>query len=254
MNRDTGYCPLYRQLHAHRLISRRRAQRVGQVARDHLGDALGIGHDGDHVLWRQDLQHDGALWGCPSLCDHRFSEQRVQIPARRVQLQGMGLETCIIEQVPDDALLKTGALCGRGQEILELLKLLAYALGLFCELALEGGETTLGYLEIALDGGQRRLQFMAGQVEEFSDEQTQFLLRQCSGPRLGLLIPAVETVDDQRGLGCDGFDELDLLRRVPPLNTSFGDGKSANQLLLEKQGNHEQLLDAKICPVAGCAG
>jgi hypothetical protein len=151
MNRDTGYCSLYSQLHAHRLINRRRAQRFGQVARDHLGDALGIGHDGDHVLWRQALQHDGALWGCPSLCDHRFSEQRVQIPAGRVQLQGMGLEACIIEQVTDDALLKTGTLSGRGQGVLELLKLLAHSPGLFCELALERGETTLGYLEITLD-------------------------------------------------------------------------------------------------------
>src|SRR5258706_16475650 len=105
---------------------------------------------------------------------------------------------------------------------------------------------------MALDHSQRRLQFMAGQVEEVSDEQTQFLLRQCSGPRLSLLIPVVEAVDDQHGLGCDGFDELDLLWRVSPLNTSLGDGKSANQLLLEKQGNHEQLLDTKICPVAGC--
>src|SRR5258706_10064807 len=249
MNRDTGYCPLYCQLHGHRLISRRGVQSIGQVAGDHLGDALCIGQDGHHTLWRQALQHNGAPWGCPLLCDHGCSELHVQIPARRVQLEGVGLETCNIEQVPDDALLKTGTLCSRGQGMLELLKLLAHSPGLLCKLALEGGETTLGYLEMALDHSQRRLQFMAGQVEEVSDEQSQFLLRQCSGARLSLLIQAVETVDDQRGLDCDGFDELDLLGRVPPLNTSLGDDQSANQLLLEKQGNQQQILGAKNYPV-----
>src|SRR5215469_9970534 len=135
---------------------------------------LGISHDGNHTLWRRALQHDGALWDCSLRRGHNFPEQRVQIPVRRMQLEGLGLETCIIEQVPNDALLKTGTLSGRGQGILEPLKLLAHSRVLLCELAFEGGQTALGDLEITFDGGQRRLQFMAGQVEEVIDEQTQF--------------------------------------------------------------------------------
>src|SRR5256885_5567934 len=113
MNRYTGYSTLYPQLHGHRLISGRIDEGIGQVAADDLGDALCIGQDGHDTLWRRALQHDGAPWSCPLLCGHGFSEQRVQIPAGQVQLEGIGLDTCIIEQVLYDALLKTGTLAGR---------------------------------------------------------------------------------------------------------------------------------------------
>jgi len=41
-----------------------------------------------------------------------FSEQRYQITALQVQLEGIGLKTRVIEQILDDALLKTGTLGG----------------------------------------------------------------------------------------------------------------------------------------------
>jgi len=105
MNRYTSDCTRCRQLHGHRLISGRIAQGIGQVAADDPDDALCIGQNRHHLLRRQALQHDRALWGRSLLCSHDFSEQRVQIPAGRVQLEGMGLDMCIIEQILDNALL-----------------------------------------------------------------------------------------------------------------------------------------------------
>src|SRR5258708_16991551 len=92
---------------------------------------------------------------------------------------------------------------------------------------------------------------MTGQVEEFIDEQTHFLLRECSGAFLGLLTQAVEAVDDQHGLRCDGFDELNLLWCVPTVKTSFDDDKRTHPLLLNKQGNHQEIPGAKICSSPG---
>src|SRR5215472_16511975 len=91
---------------------------------------------------------------------------------------------------------------------------------------------------------------MAGQVEEFIDEQPYFVVRMCPCTRLGLPIQAAQAVDNQHGLRCDGPDEFDLLWHVAMVNTSLGDAKRANQLLLEKQGNQQQLLGATIDPVA----
>src|SRR5258708_20541330 len=88
---------------------------------------------------------------------------------------------------------------------------------------------------------------MTGQVEEFIDEQTQFLLRACSGARLDLLRQAVETVDDQHGLCCGGFDELDLLWRVLAVTISFGDEQCAHRLLLKQQGPPQFMLWCLIC-------
>src|SRR6266699_4397732 len=123
MNRYTGDCTLYRQLHGHLRISDRIDEGIGQVAADDPDDALCIGQNRHHLLWRRALQHDRALWGRSLLRSHSFSEQRVQIPAGLVQLEGMRLDMCIIEQVLDDALLETGTLSGRGQGMLELFKL-----------------------------------------------------------------------------------------------------------------------------------
>ena len=88
---------------------------------------------------------------------------------------------------------------------------------------------------------------MTGQVQEFIDEPTQFLPRQGPGADLGLLTPAAEAVDDQHGLCCDGFDELDLLCCVPAVNTGLGDFEQANRLLLKKQGKQQVMLWDRIC-------
>ena len=87
---------------------------------------------------------------------------------------------------------------------------------------------------------------MTGQVEESIDEPIHFMLHQCSGARLSLLTQTAEAVDDQQGLRCDGFDELDLLWGVPAVNISFGDGQCAYQLLLKQQGKQQDRLWERI--------
>src|SRR5215472_13247985 len=114
MDRHPRYRILYSQLHRHRLISERRAQGMPQVGGDDLADPLWLSDDGDDVLWSGVLQHDRALRGEPLLRGHGFLEQQAQIAALQVQLEGVGLQTRVIEQLQNQALLTTGALSSRG--------------------------------------------------------------------------------------------------------------------------------------------
>src|SRR5258708_36648328 len=89
MNRYTGYCTRYRQLHDHRLISGRIDEGIGQVVADDPGDPLCISHDGHHTLWRQALPYVGALWRCSLLFGPAFLEHAVLIPPVAGQLYGL---------------------------------------------------------------------------------------------------------------------------------------------------------------------
>jgi hypothetical protein len=92
---------------------------------------------------------------------------------------------------------------------------------------------------------------MTGQVQEVIDEPTQFLPRQGTRARLGLLTPAAQAVDDQYRFRCDRFDELDLLWRVPAVNVGLGDDKPAKEAGLKEQGEEQGIRWDRICPVPG---